>query len=95
LTKRARASFICLQSPSFGAGHQRAFIDSFTGKSSPLSEAFSFLLQTRESAPFARERRQYFLGMVEAPLLIRPYLRRMCGKLFITMTCGWPISPGR
>ena len=30
-----------------------------------------------------------FVGMVEAPLLIRPYLRRMTrSELFITMTCG-------
>lgn len=36
-----------------------------------------------------------FLGMVEAPLLIRPYLARLSrGELFMTMTCGMASTAG-
>jgi concentrative nucleoside transporter, CNT family len=36
-----------------------------------------------------------FIGMVEAPLLVRPYLRQMArGELFIVMTCGMSTIAG-
>lgn len=36
-----------------------------------------------------------FVGMVEAPLLVRPYLARMSrGELFVTMTCGMATIAG-
>jgi CNT family concentrative nucleoside transporter len=36
-----------------------------------------------------------FIGMVEAPLLVRPYLRQMSrGELFIVMTCGMSTIAG-
>ncbi len=36
-----------------------------------------------------------FVGMVEAPLLVRPYLRQMSrGELFIVMTCGMSTIAG-
>ncbi len=36
-----------------------------------------------------------FVGMVEAPLFVRPYLERMsAGELFITMTCGMATIAG-
>jgi len=36
-----------------------------------------------------------FVGMVEAPLLVRPYLRRMTrGELFMVMTCGMATIAG-
>ena len=55
-------------------------------------KAFSFLLQKTlriGGAVALGAAANIFLGMVEAPLLIRPYLRRMTrSELFITMTCG-------
>jgi CNT family concentrative nucleoside transporter len=54
--------------------------------------AFSFLLQKTlkiGGAVALGAAANIFLGMVEAPLLIRPYLRQMTrSELFITMTCG-------
>lgn len=36
-----------------------------------------------------------FVGMIEAPLLVRPYLARMSrGELFVTMTCGMATIAG-
>jgi len=55
-------------------------------------KAFSFLLQKTlkiGGAVALGAAANIFLGMVEAPLLIRPYLRQMTrSELFITMTCG-------
>jgi CNT family concentrative nucleoside transporter len=57
-----------------------------------IVKAFSFLLQKTMKiggAVALGAAANVFLGMVEAPLLIRPYLRRMTrSELFITMTCG-------
>ena len=54
--------------------------------------AFSFLLQKTlkiGGAVALGAAANIFLGMVEAPLLVRPYLRQMTrSELFITMTCG-------
>ena len=55
-------------------------------------KGFSFLLQKTlkiGGAVALGAAANIFLGMVEAPLLIRPYLRQMTrSELFITMTCG-------
>ncbi|MCX5913562.1 MAG: nucleoside:proton symporter [Deltaproteobacteria bacterium] len=55
-------------------------------------KVFSFLLQKTlkiGGAVALGAAANIFLGMVEAPLLIRPYLRQMTrSELFITMTCG-------
>jgi len=57
-----------------------------------IVKAFSFLLQKTMKiggAVALGAAANIFLGMVEAPLLIRPYLRQMTrSELFITMTCG-------
>ena len=55
-------------------------------------KGFSFLLQKTlkiGGAVALGAAANIFLGMVEAPLLIRPYLRQMTrSELFVTMTCG-------
>jgi CNT family concentrative nucleoside transporter len=57
-----------------------------------IVKAFSFLLQKTlriGGAVALGAAANIFLGMVEAPLLVRPYLRQMTrSELFITMTCG-------
>jgi CNT family concentrative nucleoside transporter len=57
-----------------------------------IVKAFSFLLQKIlkiGGAVALGAAANIFLGMVEAPLLIRPYLRQLTrSELFITMTCG-------
>jgi concentrative nucleoside transporter, CNT family len=57
-----------------------------------IVKAFSFLLQKTlriGGAVALGAAANIFLGMVEAPLLIRPYLKQMTrSELFITMTCG-------
>ena len=57
-----------------------------------IVKAFSFLLQKIlkiGGAVALGAAANVFLGMVEAPLLIRPYLRQLTrSELFITMTCG-------
>jgi concentrative nucleoside transporter, CNT family len=58
----------------------------------PVVKGFSFLLRKTlriGGAVGLGAAANIFLGMVEAPLLIRPYLRQMTrSELFITMTCG-------
>ena len=57
-----------------------------------IVKAFSFLLQKIlkiGGAVALGAAANIFLGMVEAPLLIRPYLRQLSrSEMFITMTCG-------
>ena len=57
-----------------------------------IVKAFSFLLQKIlgiGGAVALGAGANIFLGMVEAPLLIRPYLRQLTrSEMFITMTCG-------
>jgi concentrative nucleoside transporter, CNT family len=57
-----------------------------------IVKAFSFLLQKIlkiGGAVALGAAANIFLGMVEAPLLIRPYLRQLTrSEMFITMTCG-------